>query len=611
MTGTSDYQQPCTRDVSGSGVEDDHDTNGTRDDGRRPPNPPSFLPAAVGGDGGDDGPACELTKGDTDDTDDFFSSDDASYVGGDDDDGDGRNIRLPVRDCASDHYGAEGDDRRETKLLLSFLLMVIFGTGNTVFQKLQAVPMYNYPNYLNMLQLFVNVPWYWAYIFPVAKFGLFDNAIPPEVFRMSTRPFMIMGALDSTVYLILTFSAVHLSGPLLVLLPQAAIPISMVLSYWILGERYGTHQYVGAAMVIAGILAVLEPVVTRRNASGFICDALDKELHCVLCSEETTEDGCLSHGINALGETATSGGGLISFAGGADGSSTQFSMRVLEGLASSTSKSSNDGSLCRWVAAGSSTSDKGEMTTLVWSFVLILGCIPMSLSSIYKTMMLGEGSGKNLDPLFLNGWVSLYQLLFGLLLAVPAAMTASPPIYPVDLPKNIRDGMRCYVGTGTIEGGCHPDDDCPDSPLYVNIFLIFNVGFNVLVIYLLKYGSANILFLAFTVSVPLGNLLFALPFVPTAAPMHFLDIVGLTIILLGLVLYQFGERVTACAVARPDDHRSRGCWPAIRCLWRRCRTLDDGCFISQDDPAHYGVILIEDSLAPATGRLLPANHADI
>ncbi len=43
-------------------------------------------------------------------------------------------------------------EQEETKLLITFLLMVIVGTANKIFQKLQAIPMYNYPNSLNLLQ---------------------------------------------------------------------------------------------------------------------------------------------------------------------------------------------------------------------------------------------------------------------------------------------------------------------------------------------------------------------------------------------------------------------------------------------------------------------------
>lgn len=49
-------------------------------------------------------------------------------------------------------FGNDMSSKEETKLLITFLLMVIVGTANKVFQKLQAIPMYNYPNSLNLLQ---------------------------------------------------------------------------------------------------------------------------------------------------------------------------------------------------------------------------------------------------------------------------------------------------------------------------------------------------------------------------------------------------------------------------------------------------------------------------
>jgi hypothetical protein len=91
---------------------------------------------------------------------------------------------------------AKREKSNETKLLLSFLLMLIFGTGNKIFQKLQAIPMYNYPNSLNLLQNFVYVPLCFAYIFPVQSFGLLGNAIPKEVSGMSKKPFAIMVSSD-------------------------------------------------------------------------------------------------------------------------------------------------------------------------------------------------------------------------------------------------------------------------------------------------------------------------------------------------------------------------------------------------------------------------------
>lgn len=120
-------------------------------------------------------------------------------------------------------------------------------------------------------------------------------------------------------------------------------------------------------------------------------------------------------------------------------------------------------------------------------------------------------------------------------------MTSSPPVPPSELPGNIWDGIKCYLGKGTITTGCHPDDMCDKAPLYVNVFLFFNVAFNILIVYILKYGSANVLFMAGTVMVPIGNLAFALPFMPGSMPLQDSDIVGLLVMLLGLVTYRFGS----------------------------------------------------------------------
>lgn len=48
------------------------------------------------------------------------------------------------------------------------------------------------------------------------------------------------------------------------------------------------------------------------------------------------------------------------------------------------------------ITSGNST----EAQELLWSFVLVLSCVPMALSSVYKEMALGESE---LDPIYLNG----------------------------------------------------------------------------------------------------------------------------------------------------------------------------------------------------------------
>jgi hypothetical protein len=200
---------------------------------------------------------------------------------------------------------------------------------------------------------------------------------------------------------------------------------------------------------------------------------------------------------------------------------------------------------------------EGGSSVVIWGGVLIFSCVPMCLSSIYKEIALGS---TELDPIYLNGWIAIFQFLFSLPLAIPAAIAGQPAVYPVDLPQNLWNGVLCYFGksTNTCPGGvdddlCHVDDCYLTAPLFVNIYIVFNIGYNILIILILKYGSANILWLAMTVMVPLGNLAFALPFMPGHTGITPFDVVGLAVIMLGLVGYRQGPALYARYFPGPSD----------------------------------------------------------
>lgn len=265
---------------------------------------------------------------------------------------------------------------------------------------------------------------------------------------MPRKPFAVMGGLDAIAGIMQIFSATYLPGPLLILLQQAAIPVSMVISRYMLGATYNRYQYIGAIIVAAGIAVVLVPTM--------------------------------------------SGGG-----------------------------------------------------SALWAIMMILSCVPMTLSSVYKEIALGT---TQLDPMYLNGWIAVFQFLFSIVLCLPAAMASEPPIYPDSLPTNIWDGVKCYVGINSVD--CTDDDsdddvvpcgdECyPTAPIFVTVYLVVNFLYNLLILLILKYGSANLLWLALTLMVPLGNVAFTLDFMPQAQTLAATDIVGLVVICLGLGCYRF------------------------------------------------------------------------
>lgn len=76
----------------------------------------------------------------------------------------------------------------------------------------------------------------------------------------------------------------------------------------------------------------------------------------------------------------------------------------------------------------------------------------------------------------------MFQFLMCLPLAIPAALVGNPAVFPLELPRNLWDGWMCYLGYNSVVIGEHPDNCWPGGPLYVTLYLVANVNFNVLIV---------------------------------------------------------------------------------------------------------------------------------
>lgn len=65
----------------------------------------------------------------------------------------------------------------------------------------------------------------------------------------------------------------------------------------------------------------------------------------------------------------------------------------------------------------------------------------MVLSSVYKESAL---RGEDIDVVYLNGWIAVFQFLIGLPLLWPSALASNLPID--DLIPNLIDGFWCFLG---------------------------------------------------------------------------------------------------------------------------------------------------------------------
>ncbi|KAJ1630841.1 hypothetical protein T492DRAFT_1116161 [Pavlovales sp. CCMP2436] len=113
------------------------------------------------------------------------------------------------------------------------------GLCNKIFVKLMTFPLYNYPVFVNLISSFIYLPTSFAYILPMILAGRISKAerqIPQSVF-------IVMGALDSITGIMQLFATNFIaSGSLLILLQQASIPLSMLISRVTLDTRYSRAQ---------------------------------------------------------------------------------------------------------------------------------------------------------------------------------------------------------------------------------------------------------------------------------------------------------------------------------------------------------------------------------
>lgn len=342
-----------------------------------------------------------------------------------------------------------------TTLIVAFCLMLLFQLGNRIFGRLETFPMHNYPLFMNMLSTAIYVPICFAYIIPVIKFG--NGAITKEQMEIPKYKFAVMGAYDSLAGIMQTFSVTYISSSsIIVLVQQSAIPISMAISSIFLQSQYTAAQYIGASVVLCGIVVVLIPTLSETPSA--------------------------------------------------------------------------------------SSTEPSNPYELLWILVLIVSCVPMCLSSVYKEKALGE---VEIDVTYLNGWVSLFQFLIAIPLCFPSAYVISVPMD--EIIPNMYNGMLCWIGINTVTAenaaAGQVIDDCTYGPFYVNTYLFFNVVYNFLIVVVLKHGSANILWMASTVIVPVSNIVFSFKSMPGSKPLTFWDFLGLLVIMTGLIIYRFSAQM--------------------------------------------------------------------
>lgn len=117
-------------------------------------------------------------------------------------------------------------------------------------------------------------------------------------------------------------------------------------------------------------------------------------------------------------------------------------------------------------------SDSSYDLNWLWVLLLFSSNIPAAASNVYKEKCLKQ---EQLDVWLVNYWVSVWQVLFGILTSlfvfVPLPGTAYSDWFGIT--KYIWGGIKCSVGVNTIMDGPVPDR-CEGFPAVFWIDLFFN-----------------------------------------------------------------------------------------------------------------------------------------
>ena len=119
------------------------------------------------------------------------------------------------------------------------------------------------------------------------------------------------------------------------------------------------------------------------------------------------------------------------------------------------------------------------------------------------------------------------------------------------IPSNLWDGAKCFLGFNSL-----PTDNCEGASSAVIGYLIANIIYNVVILAMIKYGSAALLYVASALILPLADICFTQSWImgPYAQPLTIFDVIGLVVIILGLVIYRFlGGKETADDLEETDD----------------------------------------------------------
>ncbi|KJE93331.1 hypothetical protein CAOG_04137 [Capsaspora owczarzaki ATCC 30864] len=435
------------------------------------------------------------------------------------------------------------------KLGMLLLTVVLIGTTNRVTFKIMQYGNTNYMYFVSQFTSFIFIPIFFAVI--LFK-RLFTNDITPDQLAFPKYKFAVMGGLDTLQGLFITVGGRNVPGMMQNLLLQGAVPVTMLASIIFLRPT-GCDN-----------CKKMRKVLTTRKIS-FSEQSTLPTLKC-------TDDECKSWA--SLNGTNVRNGDVNELTRVLDNEMpSTLKPQVTLYTSAQPWKEHLKSFYSVWQYVGAVIILAGLVVS-VWPAVsggdgggpvaddmlFFTATLPTALSGVYKEIAFR--SCDDMDVWYLNGWVSVFQFLLGLPLAPLAAVMSDLAV--TDIPSNLWEGIEClFAAHNTIVptnsssscvtfSNCTTNccDSCDGSfsevsalPAYggMLMYLSANLIYNVVLVMVIKYGSAALMYVASTAVLPLGAICFTIPAFlgDHAKDFTVYDGSGLGIVLAGLIVYRF------------------------------------------------------------------------
>lgn len=176
-----------------------------------------------------------------------------------------------------------------------------------------------------------------------------------------------------------------------------------------------------------------------------------------------------------------------------------------------------------------------------WATLFAFSCLPMALGSCLKEYVLTHPTRPQ-EMNLVNAWVALWQFVLGMILSPAGYLIEAESDAPrdtADLPQNFLDGFQC----GVLGMNVPPDHmDCGKGVYLVWTYVLICCAFNMLMLWVIKEGTAVLFFVANAATIPLVSL------ISTSVVYMWLgldrvdfrlsQVIGLVVIMAGMTLYQ-------------------------------------------------------------------------